>query len=1111
MGEPPPDPNRSQRNAAETLDLDAGTAAPAPGRNAPANALPAARPADHPAADVGDRYEIRHEHARGSHARVLLAFDRHTGREVALKEPLATAPSGLPADERAHRFLREARTTAQLDHPHIVPVHEIGRSADGAPFYTMRFVRGETLAARLRSCHGLAERLRLLGPFWDVCRAVAFAHRRGVIHRDLKPANCMVGEHGETVLLDWGLARGRGAAEPAITASAVDVVEAPAETTAAPPTAGADADAAATATGTLLGTPSYMSPEQAAGDPAAVDERADVWGLGAMLYEVLTGAPPFAGPDPLLVLHRVRTQAVPPVRARCADAPPELAAIAEKALARAPAARYPDAGALVEDVDAYMTGGRVRAYAYRVRDVVRRLVARHRAAAVAAATVLVVVVAALVAVTVAYRRESAARHREHDERLTAQLHLAEAHAQRAQHLLGQRALLSAEVFALASLASNPASAPGAPRAAEFVARHPASEAARLEARSALYRSRLRHITGLAGSFAVEDSARSVAISADGRHLAAADGGGWLRVWDAATLRPAMLVRAHEGGAYAVAFSPDGRLVASGGKDGTVKLFPVGATAPTLTLPVGHVVRAIAVTPDGQRLATGGVGGQVRLWEVATGRVLASLAPPHTGQVRGLAFSRDGRWLASGSWDTTAKIWDARTLALKATLRGHTNSLTRLAFSPDGDSLATASFDHTVRVWTVANGATRATLAAGPAAAHDVAFLPDGDTVVVGTADRMLRVWHVPSNQLRLVVEAHGDTVFGLGLDDDGRRLVTGGLDSVVKLWDLAASDGLTHAWHPPVASGSLSRDGARLMTTSWDGWVRLWNAHTGRLEARLANPGKQIDDSLLAPDGTWVATAGQDGVIRLLDAATGAVRRELRGHRGEIRSLAVARDGARLASASRDQTVRLWDPATGRELAALPHDEDATAAAFAPDGSWIVTSSWDRRVRRWPVVPPHTPVSLFLAPDRLTRVAVSGDGTRVAASCANGEVFVLGSAPGASVRSFRDHRQWVNSLSLSPDGRILASGGQDGLAVVRDLASGEQLLRLDAGRAVEHVGISPDGRRLLVAAGDNVVVYPLAPPSAGPDLAAELRAAERRAGVRLAGAQLEVAPPTTQR
>ncbi|HOX43444.1 MAG TPA: protein kinase [Myxococcota bacterium] len=319
----------------------------------------------------GDAVELGH----GGLGRVLIAIDEHLEREVAFKEllrPELAAPSGTALDRTLPvtlaRFLREARLTGRLEHPNIIPVYELGRRRDGSLYYTMKVVRGRTLARALEECRTLAERLRLLRHFADVCHAVAYAHSRGVVHRDLKPENVMLGEFGETVVLDWGLAKARGREDlqHGELRRGVEQLQ--------------GATSSGTQAGDVLGSPLYMSPEQAEGNIESVDERSDVWGLGVVLYQILTGQTPFTGVNAFEVLGRLMKEDVPPVRARCPGAPPELAAVAEKALARDQARRYPSARELAAEVEAYLTGGRVRTYAYSPWELVKRLVGQNKLA-----------------------------------------------------------------------------------------------------------------------------------------------------------------------------------------------------------------------------------------------------------------------------------------------------------------------------------------------------------------------------------------------------------------------------------------------------------------------------------------------------------------------------------------------------------------------------------------------------------------------------------------------------------------------------------------------------------------------------------------------------------
>ncbi|MBE7491504.1 MAG: FHA domain-containing protein [Planctomycetes bacterium] len=408
------DPGTSGRasanaDAVNTESYSLISIAPLPAAAAAAAPSQASSLGSHSAAD---RYVIRAEIGAGGMGQVLLAFDQVTGRHVALKELRANLRQRASLEpEIAERFLREARVTSRLEHPGIVPVYEIGKRDDGTLFYVMRYVRGRSLAHHIRqtlpentpdSAARMAARLKLLPHFVDMCQAIAYAHSRGVIHRDLKPDNVMLGEFGETYVLDWGLARVQGARSP-------DSELAMAGEAAHSALDNSSLAASLTVQGAAMGTPAYMPPEQAEGRIDLLDERSDVYSLGAVLYQLLCGHPPYDGATGHLVIQQVLSG--PPLRlqARQREAPAELCAVVDKAMARSKASRFANASELAHEIQAYLDGRTLASYRYSWLEKARRFT-RRRWKEISVGTLVLVLATTLVGRSLA----DTARRNEHE-------------------------------------------------------------------------------------------------------------------------------------------------------------------------------------------------------------------------------------------------------------------------------------------------------------------------------------------------------------------------------------------------------------------------------------------------------------------------------------------------------------------------------------------------------------------------------------------------------------------------------------------------------------------------------------------------------------------------
>ena len=977
-----------------------------------------------------EAYSIVAEYGRGGMGRVLVARDRRLGRRVALKELLART-----ADMRT-RFVREALITARLQHPAIVPVHEAGRWPSGEPFYAMKLVSGRPLSFVIGETRTLADRIALLPNVITIAEAIAYAHSQRVIHRDLKPDNVLVGEFGETVVIDWGLAKHLD-----------DTSDDPAHPM-------ADQSQPMTVVGAVIGTPGFMAPEQAAGQRA--DERTDVYALGAILYTLLAGKPPYGGKTSREIVEE--TLSGPPVRLHAlqTDVPPDLLAIVDKAMARAPSDRYPSARELAADLKRFTTGQLVGAHRYSRAQRLARFVRRHRVAlTVGGAALVVLAVMSLVGV----RRILRERDRANQERALALEQKAAVEAAQAREAARFDQLILSQARAVLD-------------------HDPTATLAWLK--------RLRpeaHGWGEARVLAAEAQARYVAsevrpgrvaaLAPDGAWLATVDGSGAVRLY-ARDRDGAVELPGRVGAARAVAFAPDGKTLAAGGAGG-VRLYDVAARRERTLDGRVDSVAALAFAPDGSILAAAGPGG-LRLWD-AQGH--ARPAPTTSGAVTRLGLAAGDRGAAR---DGAGVVWwqGAESHRLPPPDGGGA-----IALSSDGTRLAVAG-PNEVRIFELPSGRSRR-VAVGNTAA--LAFSPDHESLALCAGDGSLVAVTVASGQITSYAHAGGachDVTFG----SDGRALAaTHG--SIARIWSLPAGDlRKLRGAELDVDQVALSRDGRWLASASPEEAVRLWRLDGERPPATLALP---ADRALVAlsPDGAELAVGGADGRVRRVRGATTTV---VARHATPVQALAWSAAG--IVSAARDGVELV---PTAPPVPSPPSAEPvslgpaASALALTRDGAWLATSA-DGNVRLQRLTwsggrpsPSGTPRTF--EPGLAARtLALSPDGNTLAAAGADARVVHLWIAKSGGHRTF-DVDAAVSALAFLDD-ELLAVGEKSGAIRILHLPTGDGWTLSGHKSAV--VALGADAGALTSLSDDGRLrVWPAVPPPGATALRAWLDGATR--------------------
>jgi WD40 repeat protein/serine/threonine protein kinase len=1024
-------------------------------------------PSEPPRVERVGPFHIQRTLAYGGMGVVYQALDTRLNRPVALKMVL----SGQHAESQAlARFRGEALAVARLQHPNIVQIHEVSEH-EGLPYIALEFVEGCNLQQYINGKPMAPERAAELTRI--LASTVEFAHQRGIIHRDIKPGNILIAADGTPKVTDFGLAK---------LGQAADTHSRPGE---------------------VVGTPNYMAPEQANGHPDGVGPATDVYALGAVLYEMLTGVPPFHGCSPLETLLRLRL--VEPVHPRqlVPRVPRDLETICLKCLRKDRHERYASAAALAEDLERWLQRKPIQARPVSLAERLWKWARRHPVGAAVGSSLLLLMLLGYGMLFDQWRaavgaREDVDRHnqslRQAREKQWEALGQAKSALESHARTIYAQVLTNAELEWLIG---------DAPRAREHLLSCPA------EQRGWEWHYLRRRIEGTDVSAENPPGGPvALAVFSDGKDYATLGAGGMLVVHDSATgkFRSA---RALERGAHFPdawvfgrgVFSTDGALLAAAGFPPSLEEQQAKCRIGVWQVSTGKLIQSwpceegiplrLTFRPDAKRVAwtSGGLvkqrdsvrwqGGAVCVADVATGEM--KLRRVVSGEsFRDVCFSPDGERLALTGMDTPLLVCraDADVILRRCEERRYVGR--RVLFTPDGQRIVVQCESSVIEF--DAAGKIREILPAGQGDPESLFLSSDGSRLIVSDVNGAVRVFDTEGWNRLHQLAGHVQRVSHAALAPDNLRLVTQSNDGTTKIWDLSPSGDPSLLGRQEFAAGdwipssAFDHDGTRLYVAADGRQVRVFDVKSGQKLKALPAPA-DVRWLALSSDGSKLAAAGDspDGHIAIYDLTTDRHTVWRNAHQNCVTCVAFSPAGKSLASASEDGSAKVWDVATGRALLEVRgHNGIVTWVAFSHSGTEIVTAGEDGTLRFWDARSGAPLLSLRADETPLTCAVFSPDGATIATANHNRpnpnaptQIKIWNAQTGQLLRTLTGHKLSVWNLAFSPDGKRLASAGEDGTVKIWDAAFGTLLLTLRGhGDDVRCLTFSPDGTR-LISSGDD--------------------------------------------
>ncbi|QGJ71994.1 Serine/threonine protein kinase [Planctomycetales bacterium 10988] len=1070
-------------------------------------------PAQAKGLDSSAEFELLDRLGQGGMGVVYLARQTSIDREIALK---MLKPEMANNPVQRNQFLAEAAVTGALDHPNIVPVHDLGANDAGTLFYAMKRVNGTPWSETINHM-SLDENLDAL---LRVCDAMAFAHSRNFIHRDLKPENVMMGNFGEVLLMDWGLA--------------LDVSE----------------ESRATWKDQrvmLCGSPAYMAPEMATGPLSKIGIASDIYLLGAILFEIVTGYPPHNGKDAMSCLFNVGMNRIEPTTKSG-----ELLDIAMHAMATMPKHRYASVKDFQQAIRDYRSHSEsillsskasqdllraentkdyddfakalfgyreayelwpenpqaqagiyeaqkryaATAFAKGDLDLADSLLDKHlaehqslhqeisaaqaerkarkRRLAAALKTVQALVISVLIILAVAalwiHSERNAALEAANLERIERE------RAEKAEDLAKQNEAKAIDQQKIAE-------------SQKALAEKNLAEAERQEALAiaAAKEEKKARIAALAA----EELARQQKERAEQSALSEA--------------------QAKEEANYRAYVATIGLASANiaGNSFGQARQQLAGSSPPyrhwewgrlehltelafsTLGTPGDEPLQAASLSPNGEYFATSNRLGMLTIWNLKTQEQVRQWQA-HEGNVRAVAYSPDGKHLATGGDDSNIFLWDLsqKTNSPVQTLDNHAGPILCLEYSQDGKQLLSGSADYTARLWNIESGEEEVFFADHIDWVWDVDFSPDGKDVLTASQDGKVIISSInrtkssplPSNPSGEAVsigeglvfyDHHTGPVYSAVYTQDGEQVLSGSYDKTVRLWNTAdcVENWINSGHQGRVYSVAFSPSGKWLVSGSADNTARVWDRETGKEVRRFRGHGGSVIAAYFLPDESGIVTASADGTVRLWKMDSPGETIDLKGHKDEILAVTTSPDGKRIATGSLDRSVRIWDSATGEELLTLQqgHGDKVVGVAVSPDGKWGVTTSLDRTLRVWDLTDGVEERVLEGHRDVVRACAYSSDGKWIVSGGDDTTAIVWDAETGEIAQRFEEHRSPIRCIAISPDSTLAITCDENARARVWNIQSGERVQLFEAHSvAINAVSFLPSGRFALTASEDRV-------------------------------------------